>query len=1015
MGVFDSNLGVVKDSLSARGIPSVRSLSDILNERRYVMPAAGRTLPAPPDLTQARGGGGQKPGGWEGFISGLTGGFPGKLITNPLTVLGVPGKIIPSIAKELKDAWDNDPNTQASWGELVGQLTDPNFGFGTVTGNLTGLKWVDRAIGLAGDIFLDPLTYATLGANKAVRAVDAAGNVIKGKKTLSIATREGRFAMAEKFRELGADDLTVKNILRRGRAAVADKDMLAKAGYDRAGIYWMGMRVPGTTRAGEALEGALTSFRVWTGDHIFNRVGELFTPLDAMDARRILARGSAPTDKVGDLMTLVLGRNEERAVEQASMRQAGQLRLKNFGTVSPEDLKASRSTAYKYIDVNGPQINLATPEGRVASATRAWLDELHKNVEVAAKDLDPEFNLNYINNYLPYMIKDDAWRWMENTNNPRATLAKGQTFDVFEPTGAFKSRRIAGDTIGKHKLTQADIDGGIDRINDIYRKEFDLNFDFFETDLPTIITKYEAMYAGMMGKIARKKFMADRGTFKRLDDLLVTDPELDKITQKQLQKIVRERTKRQKASSTALTKVTDTISSILDGSAARISADINDISRRYGDSLMQEGALSYQKSVIVKNLDEARDELRESFNLFQRSIEGAKDNVIIQTMDNRIEALLDRMDNLADDVRAINFADSSQQSQMKSIADEIKSINKKIAETMDSEQSLIERGNVVAGYLSDILSGKDVEGYEQLSRDIRDSIKGNIAPPRGAESTVQGEPRFRDALKGLEGPERELKVQELRKQGMYTGIVNESWWAEIQKLSPISASKVENYATKKNIVSYLQTIARGGGDKGKNGSTASIEELRAVGVALVGWIDTLPEDMASKFAGLREDLIEGIKQASQSANYYKKLAKARTGNNGVVTLGAVIDNYDNVVSNARQYFFRYFAADDLLKRVFSNVELGAKGDQVVPTALIQRIVSEPEFRSLVDDFEPILAKRTDRSVNSFDEIESLMGASYGYEGALSKGTVVGGRYADGGDFVQTNHQCLSKVWNQHDL
>ena len=1006
MGVFESNLGVVKNQMAARGVPQVRSLDDVLRQQKLANPALGRTLPRPPDLSKIKGSA-TNPGGWEGFISDIMGSVPGKIITSPLTVLSVPGKIIPSILKEMKDALDNNPDTQASWGELARQLTDPDFGFGTVTGNLTGIKWIDRAIGLAGDILLDPLTYATLGASRATRVVDAAGNVVKGKKTLSIASREGRFAMAQRFRELGADDLTAKNILRRGRSAVVDKDMLAKAGYDRAGIYWMGKRVPHTTRIGEAIEGTLTGFRVWAGDHIFGRVADLFTPLDMADARRMLARGAAPTEKVGDLMNLVLSRNEERAVEAANKRLAGQLRVKHFSNVTEEDIKAGRATAYKYIDVNPLPSTAATPEGRLAISTRTWLDDLHERVKAAGLETDPEFDLNYLNNYLPYMIKDDAWRWMSNTNNPAATMAKGQTFDVFEPTGAFKSRRAAGESIGNHRLTQADIDGGIDRMNEIYRKEFNLNFDFFETDLPTILVKYENMYAGMMGKIARKKFIADRGTFKRLSDRLVTDPELEKTVQKQLGKVVKERAKRQKAASTSLDNVVSTVRSILDGEATRVNADIADISRRYGDSLMEEGALSYKKSLLVKDLSEARQELAESFNLFQRSIQGASDNMIIAAMDNRVETLLDDMDSLADEVNNLNFAEAAQASQMKPIQERIEKISKELKSVMESEKTIIERGNVIAEHFENILYGKDVEGAKNLSNNIRESIQGNIKPPRGGKSTVIGEPKFQKAIEGLEGPERELRIAELRSQGMYTGVVNEPWWAEIQQLEPISAAKVERYAQKKDLVGFLQRLTRGGGDKGKYGSTASIEEMRAVGIALVGWIDSLPPSMASNFYSLKEDLIEGVKMASQSTNYYKKLNRIRKGNSGVVTLGGIVDNYDTVVSESRRAFFSYFAAEDLLNRVFSNVELNAMSDQLVPTAYIQRIVSQEEFRSLADYFEPILMKRSDRSVNSFDEIQSLMNASYSdqYDDAFDRGVrgkVVGGRYDSGSDFTPSS-------------
>ena len=1002
MGVFDSNLGVVKNQLAGKGTPSLSSLDDVLRQARLAAPSAvpARTLPPLPDVTRGGRGPGADVGGWEGFVTDILNSAPGKIITKAADVISIPGRAVTSVVQELADALDSDPNTIATWNDFARQTMDPTFGFGTVIGDLTGSKWVDRALGFVGDIVLDPLTYLTLGTTKAASAtVDAAGNVVKGAKIKSIASAEGRFAMADKLKELGADPQLVKDVLRRGRSAVSDKDLLARAGYDRAGVYWMGKRIPGSTRIGEAAERTFTGFRVWSGDHIFKRVGELFTPEDMMDARRKLARGDVPAEKVGDLMNLVLSRNTERATEAAALREAGQIRINSFSAAGVDEplIKAHRANLYKKLEKNGGPIDPSTPDGKLATAVREHLNTLRGKIVAAGQELEPGFNVGFLNDYVPEVATDNAWRWMGNTNDRGAVLARGQTFDVFEPSGSFKTRKQKGDTIGKHVLTQDDIDAGIDRMNEIYRREFNLNFDFFETDIVTIVDKYERMYAAMQGKIARKKFLIDRGTFQRLSDRLVTDPELEKVVQKQLAKVVALRATKLKAASTSFEKLGTFVKSIIDDDLLKSQAPIDAAAREFSEAVMTEGGLSYKKSSLMRQISQARDEVNEAFNTFQNNIDFANQSPLIMEIDDRVEQILSEIDSIADDINTINFAEPIKADMMNRVVKGVEGLQKRIDEAIASEEKIIQNGNTLNTQLENILSGVDIPGMIQIGKDLRGAITGGLRPTMGGDPLIKGQKISKkmadERLAGLEGIERELMEETIKREELYSGAVNQEWWNEISSLAPIYPTTVIGMAAKGRVLETIQKVLRSGGDRGNFGSTSTLEELRNVGVVLMAWMDTLPDDIADGFIDIKEDLLEGIKQASETRNHYERISKIPKSSKGNITIGGLIDNYEGVVKDTRNLFFGYFEADDLLNKIFQNVDLETMADDLVPQSLINQIISDDDYAHLHDYFAPFARKRT---VDRFDDIRSLMGATETLDNSegMVRGTLVGGRQVD---------------------
>lgn len=85
-----------------------------------------------------------------------------KGVLGGLTAIDTPRRLVISSARELVDAIDGDPLTDASFKDLFSQTKDVSYGFGTAF-PMEG--WGGRVVGFLGDVLLDPLTYATLGSS----------------------------------------------------------------------------------------------------------------------------------------------------------------------------------------------------------------------------------------------------------------------------------------------------------------------------------------------------------------------------------------------------------------------------------------------------------------------------------------------------------------------------------------------------------------------------------------------------------------------------------------------------------------------------------------------------------------------------------------------------------------------------------------------------------------------------------------------------------------------------------
>lgn len=737
MAIYDPRLDLARSQAERVKSPSVQTLKSVMQQQNLGMATtnAGQT----DWFAEAAQKAAPEPGGWKGVLLDIMDSPLGKVVTEGGKIISIPGKIVTSGIQEFTDIFNNDPNATVSFNDFTKQVSDPTFGFGSVIGDLTGIKWIDRGLGFAGDVLTDPLTHLTLGGSKAIGMLDDAGRLVSkeaGKRIGARITGEGgRFALAERLASLGASPQVQKAAIRYGRAGVKDVELLSKAGVDRAGLYFMGKRIAGTTRAGEVLEKGFAGMRIWSGDHIFNKIGDAFTRADANEAILALRRGTAPADEIAEYLHFVNSRNIERSAEAAGAREASQAEINLLGTISEADIKAARSTAYKYIDQADTVIpDVGSAEGRIVGPIKQWFKEMHDNVFRATKAVDPDAPIGEIENYLPHIHTDDAFRWMADESNAVAVATRGTVYNPLDPASAWKRRMVEGDLWFGEPLTAEDIAGGLDRLNVLGRERGGLKFDFFETDLPTIMDKYTKMYGAQMGKIARKQYLKDKGVFQKVEERLIEDPAWVKSAEKRIATVTKERAKALAKVNKKLGEATKSLDIILEqgmkDTKGRLTAALaeTDLSARN-----QSWESSWARKQLLDTLEEAHIELAQHQSALS-DLAGRTDGVAAALNAQYAEHMAD-IQKLWDDVNAGLARDAE-------ITDRIAKLQKNVELITKTEEKTVNRSNIMQFRTDEIKAGVKIKGHQDFANKVENILFGPSRMQGVSESVISGQRAF---------------------------------------------------------------------------------------------------------------------------------------------------------------------------------------------------------------------------------------------------------------------------------
>ena len=440
-----------------------------------------------------------------------------KAALSGLQAIDVPRRAVISAVREITDLVDSDPATQASFSDFMKQTSDTSFGFGTAF-PMDG--WRGRVLGFVGDVALDPLVYATLGsyvpAKVAVKTGMYAGQSLRsalGVRTLAGA--DGRFALARLAKQMGATDDVVKNVSARGRLGLTP-ELADNMGLKRAGIYYFGtrVRVPLSGPVADLVQKGLVNTRLgFFKPAIGEKIGRQFALRgtgagDTSAQRFALATGKTTPAEAGAF----IGEFAAQDIFRAQQRTAVDTAVKYArGVMNDPSVRASRSTVYRLLDTSPEKwaelgLNPSAAEISAYDRIKLVFERMHRDVEAAYNEIGVPVSFGKIEDYLPWVASDRGLRMMSDASSPYALqIRQYLTVNQTDNVGSFRSRNLkAGSewfgSDGKFPpLTQKDIDGGVSRLNQLFRERTGFDFDFFETDIQKILDRYSGYYGQQIG------------------------------------------------------------------------------------------------------------------------------------------------------------------------------------------------------------------------------------------------------------------------------------------------------------------------------------------------------------------------------------------------------------------------------------------------------------------------------------------------------------------------------------
>ena len=409
------------------------------------------------------------------------------------------------------------------------KLKDPSYGVGQLLGDVTGNKWIDRAIGFAGDVALDPLTYATFGIGGAAKA---------GTAGVGRAARAGKIADA--VAELGAagelSDEALRGLQRVGSKGlgVADESLLPALKMNKPGLRFelpfsdiSTPVIPGTERLGRAVHE--TSGAVRGALNASPKVQDFLrgrTPEELEKAMRSLTSGAAPREEfLAAADTVRQNRKFRRyagtfaelgARQVDSTMKEVETELKDYGGDMTRYLAATE-------DVNGPETAL--------NRLSKWTVQTAK--DMYGVDLPELEGLEY----LPHILSPEFKKLLGKGGADAEAFKAAAglvTRDTTRDSGFLSARALRPNADGTPKFIKVggrtmQIDTGtVEEINSKIKQLFPgFEGTALETNPQTIFERYMTGVAGDVGYRKSRAEMA--GEF---GENIVPDPVLDDVTQR---------------------------------------------------------------------------------------------------------------------------------------------------------------------------------------------------------------------------------------------------------------------------------------------------------------------------------------------------------------------------------------------------------------------------------------------------------------------------------------------------
>lgn len=720
--------------ISQSGVNLGRTASDMANS----MPNLKASIEA---IAQGRSQG--KPSG----IMGMALGNPiAKTALNALSVFAIPGKATVSAVREFVDAVDNNASTKASFSNFVSQTKDPHFGFGKAFHINTGHKWIDRAIGFAGDIALDPLTYATFGAGK-------------------FAGYAGRQKLAFEVLKNTGDEALATSVSRMGRRALIDHpDVLERVGANKMGVYMFGkrikvgvhgegLRVPMTGHIAELGETTLSMLRTGITD---TRLGKYIQRMsmdkDMLPARLALAQGELSPRAGANVIRMMEARPAQRAARAAALQS---LEHEVLSVIKSEqgigDLETYRKTLYKYLERPDLLPEATAAEQRAYNVWKSWFDDKINRVNLGIKEIDPEGQIRMVENYFPRTVTDDGMKFVRGSGSPHAQELR-QIFidDPLASPDAFTPRSLRpGKKFFGHTLTAEDMN--IESLNDIARKG-GFTGDFFETDIVNASKKYIQDVADELGIIERNRILKDTGFFDKIKEQRMRTTEVDEDAVRMArERVDTVRTSYEgavKAHTTAMADVVTTLRSeakAIGSGLKSTDAGIQALTKKIDDAMR---VLAGHENNII----ESRNSLLVMFGAMDNqgvyhagyapeTLQPVLDNFDELTAElSKVRAEMNKYaEQVVQPLRAENFDMQAAATNLENVAAEAQ---KKMDIIVRSNNQAIEYGNALQSVWENLINGKVLSGSGDM-RGAMNELRGilgtrNVTPSKARAAQLAG-------------------------------------------------------------------------------------------------------------------------------------------------------------------------------------------------------------------------------------------------------------------------------------
>lgn len=487
-------------------------------------------------------------------------GFAGDVLLDPVTYLTLGGGTIAktAAAKGAQLAAREAGSAAAVRGAKI--LADEAARTAALGAKKLAKESLDQAVKQGDDLAIAAAKESVKRADEALKQATSKVTAATGRRQYR---RTGRETLAEQVRQVRqealreASDDTLDATSRAAAQAVASTltddviGEIATKGYnairgevaDVLGVQ-SGLRlnlpgarkfvIPGTQKVTDAIGTRLVNTRLNLVNSEFgSKVLDKITPMgraglfgdpDILMMRTALSKGTAKGATAVDYVAMLAADGRYRRGINAANAAAGAKVATLIGK-GKEEL----NSIVPFLDT--PESQWAargltpTPEQlQLISEVRRVTDDFYNEANVLARSVGGA-DLPYSAQYFPHAQSEEAIRWVERNSAKADNVAEGLGIDRTFMQQNFVERTLQPGKIwfGK-ELTQADIDGGVRRLNQIAKDSGQINFNFFTED-----------FAEAMGRYAQKhaRYVSYMDTIKSLQDPVVGALETTRPTAQQ--------------------------------------------------------------------------------------------------------------------------------------------------------------------------------------------------------------------------------------------------------------------------------------------------------------------------------------------------------------------------------------------------------------------------------------------------------------------------------------------------